>query len=176
MELWLIRHTAVDLPAGICYGQSDVPLRASFAREAAEVARRLDGVRFDEVWCSPLSRCVRLAEACGYPDARRDPRLMELDFGSWELRRFDEIRDPQLQRWYDDYLHTPATGGESFDDQRRRVAAFLTELSRRTGLRRVALFVHGGTILCARIFAGQLSPEEAFSSITPHGGIERIAL
>ena len=27
MNIYLIRHTSVDVPKGLCYGQSDVPLR-----------------------------------------------------------------------------------------------------------------------------------------------------
>ena len=34
MELYLIRHTSVDVPAGYSYGQTDVPLRDSFETEA----------------------------------------------------------------------------------------------------------------------------------------------
>ena len=27
MEIYLVRHTSVDVPAGYAYGQTDVPLR-----------------------------------------------------------------------------------------------------------------------------------------------------
>ena len=27
MEIYLVRHTSVDIPAGYAYGQTDVPLR-----------------------------------------------------------------------------------------------------------------------------------------------------
>ena len=108
MRLHLIRHTTPDVPAGVCYGQSDVPLASSFATEAQEVRKRLctllEGNVPSRVYSSPLSRCLLLAEACGYPDALRDDRLMELNFGAWELQRFDTIADPQLERWYADYL------------------------------------------------------------------------
>ena len=35
MEIVLIRHTSVDVPPGVCYGQTDVPLKPSFEQEAA---------------------------------------------------------------------------------------------------------------------------------------------
>lgn len=36
MNIYLIRHTSVDVPKGLCYGQSDdVPLRPTFEIEAA---------------------------------------------------------------------------------------------------------------------------------------------
>jgi len=130
-EVWLVRHTTVDVPAGTCYGRTDVALRETFAVEAAEVRHALAGVRFDEVWSSPRSRCTRLAAECGFADARLDPRLAELDFGEWEGRRWDEIDDPALDLWYADYLHARPTGGETFAEQRARVAEFLDELRTR---------------------------------------------
>lgn len=171
----MVRHTSVDVPAGTCYGQTDVPLRATFEEEAAAVRKSLEGIVFDEAWCSPLSRCTRLAEACGYGDARRDPRLLELDFGAWEMRRFDAIDDPQLQRWFDDWLHVRPTGGESFAEQIGRVGGFLDELRSRP-LRRALLFIHGGVQLCAGIHAGLFPPEEAFSHQSSYGSILRINL
>ena len=34
MKVYLVRHTSVDVAPGTCYGQTDVPLRASFQEEA----------------------------------------------------------------------------------------------------------------------------------------------
>lgn len=176
MEVILIRHTSVDVPSGTCYGQTDVPLRSTFPEEARIVRERLAaGPPFDVVYTSPLSRCVRLAEYCGYPDTLRDARLLELDFGAWEMQRYDEIRDPHLAEWYADYLHQPATGGESFEGQLRRVACFLDEL-RRKPYRRVAVFTHGGVIACAQVYAGIVRLEEAFSHVPPYGGVVPIQL
>ena len=72
MEIYLVRHTSVDVPAGYAYGQTDVPLRPSFEDEAEAVKKTLSGHIFDKVWSSPLTRCVRLANYCGYPDAENE--------------------------------------------------------------------------------------------------------
>ena len=171
MEVIFIRHTSVDVPSGICYGQTDVPLRSTFPQEAEIVCKRLsDYMPFDVVYTSPLSRCVRLADYCGFSDAVRDARLKELDFGMWEMRRYDEIRDPRLQEWYADYLHVPATGGESFVGQLSRVVAFLDEL-RKKSFQRVAVFTHGGVIACAHVYAGLSHPDEAFSRVPSYGEV-----
>lgn len=79
MKMTLVRHTSVDVPKGVCYGQSDVGLRATFAEEAERVRENLKGRKFDAVYTSPLSRCVKLASFCGYEDAVRDKRLMEMN-------------------------------------------------------------------------------------------------
>ena len=41
MEVILIRHTSVDVPKGVCYGQTDVPLRDIFEEEASITAQQL---------------------------------------------------------------------------------------------------------------------------------------
>lgn len=175
MKVTLIRHTSVAVASGTCYGQTDVPLRDTFKQEAFNTLQALAGMHFDKVYTSPLSRCVQLATYCGYPDAERDKRLMEINFGEWEMQRFEEIKDPRIQLWYQDYHHVAATGGESFAMQYQRVAAFLDEL-RKENYTHVALFVHGGVIVCAQIYARILKPEEAFERLTPYGGVVEIEI
>ena len=172
MEVILIRHTSVDVPPGVCYGQTDVPLEA----EAAVTAENLKAyLPFDHVYTSPLTRCVRLATYCGYPDAERDKRIMEINFGDWEMKPFEQNEDPRLQEWYADYINVAATGGESFAMQYRRVSQFLDELKKKP-YTRVAIFAHGGVLICAQLYAGILKAEEAFDAWTPYGGIVRINL
>lgn len=175
MEVTFIRHTSVDVPPGVCYGQSDVPLRDSFEQEAAITSENLKTYRpqgrdFDHVYTSPLSRCVRLATYCGYPDAEHDKRIMEINFGDWEMQKFDEISDPRLKEWYTDYMNVPATNGESFAMQYQRVTSFLDGLKEKE-YAQVAIFAHGGVLICAQLYAGTIKPEEAFSALTPYGGI-----
>lgn len=175
MKIYLIRHTSVDVEPGTCYGFTDVPVRATFADEAAVTRQQLQGITFDHVYTSPLSRASKLAAACGFPEAERDDRLKEMNMGEWEMLRFDQISDPQLQKWYDNYLHEPTKGGESFTDLYRRVAHFLEDL-RRKDYRRVAVFAHGGVLICARVYAGQLAMEDGLRHLTPYGGVEKIEL
>ena len=125
MEIILIRHTSVDVPKGTCYGQTDVPLKPTFEQEAAVTLEKLNAYApFDQVYTSPLSRCTRLATYCGFPEAIHDPRLLELNFGEWEMQNFNDIKDSRLQEWFDDYLNVPATNGESFSMHYRRGADF----------------------------------------------------
>lgn len=176
MEVILVRHTSVDVPAGTCYGQTDVPLKDTFAVEAAATQGALSALgKPDAVFTSPLSRCVRLAEFCGYPDAARDARLLEMNFGDWEMQRYEEIHDPYIENWYEDYINLPVPGGESFMMQYLRVSAFLEEI-RKQPFERVLIFAHGGVLACAKIFAGLSAPKEAFFNLTPYGGHIKIQL
>lgn len=175
MKVYLIRHTSVDVPSGTCYGQTDVPLKDTFREEAAVCKSRIEGIRFDRVYTSPLSRCTRLAAFCGYADAERDDRLKEINCGKWEMRRYDDISDPRLREWYDDYLHVPATGGESFMDLLKRVSSFLEELKGQA-YENVLIFAHGGVLISAQVYAGTIKPEQGFEAISPYGGVVVIDL
>ena len=176
MEIILIRHTSVNVPQGTCYGQTDVPLNPSFEQEASITLENLKTYApFDYVFTSPLSRCTKLATYCGYPEAIRDSRILEINFGDWEMQKFNEIKDSRLEEWFDNYLYVPATNGESFSMQYQRVADFLDELKEKD-YKKVAVFDHGGVLICAQIYAGIMKLEEAFTSLTPYGGIISIEI
>ena len=173
MIVTLIRHTSVGVPRGTCYGWSDVPVADSFEVEATLVRERLKGMSFDRVFTSPLTRARRLAAWCGFADAVIDDRLKEMNMGEWEMQRYEDIRDEALQRWYDDYMHLPATGGESFPMVRRRVGQFLDEL-RQKDYRHVAVFAHGGVIVAACLHVGLYPEEGAFSHQPAYGEVVRL--
>ncbi len=176
MEVVLVRHTSVDVPAGTCYGQTDVPVAATFNEEAAITKQNLlQYGPLDCVFCSPLTRARLLATFCDYPQPKLDNRLKEIFMGEWEMQRYDDIDDPRLQDWYNDYMNIPTPSGESFPVLYKRVAAFLDELKTKD-FQRVAVFAHGGVLLCAGLYAGCYRQEEAWDHMTPYGGIMRIEI
>lgn len=131
---------------------------------------KIESIHFDMAYTSPLSRCTRLAQYCGFGDAIRDPRILELNFGDWEMQYFNKIKDPNLQCWYDDYMNVKATNGESFADQYRRVAAFLDEIKQKEA-ENIVVFAHSGVLICAQIYAKLIHQEEAFQAVPAYGGV-----
>lgn len=182
MEIYLVRHTSVNVVPGYAYGQTDVALSDTFEEEAAVVKKNLeesqaeDGRLFEKVWTSPLTRCVRLATYCGYADAVRDDRLKEIHFGEWEMKSWEEISsDPRAAAWFADWLHVPTPGGESLTDQYRRVSRFLEEIKKGPE-KTVCLFTHGGVLTCARVWAGLYSLDEAFKNVPSYGSVIRLVV
>lgn len=176
MQVVLIRHTSVAVPRGTCYGQTDVPVSDTFEQEAEQTLRNLQPfMPFDAVYSSPLTRARKLAAYCGYPTPTVDARLMEMNMGQWEMQLYDEIQDPHLQAWYQDYMHLPTTGGEAFPDLRARVASFLDQL-RQQEHERVAIFAHGGVLVAAGLYAGLYTEENAWNHLVPFGGLITIEL
>ncbi len=176
MQVVLIRHTSVAVPRGTCYGQTDVPVSDTFEQEAKQTLRNLQPfMPLDAVYSSPLTRARKLAAYCGYPTPTVDARLMEMNMGQWEMQLYDEIQDPHLQAWYQDYMHLPTTGGEAFPDLRARVASFLDQL-RQQEYERVAIFAHGGVLVAAGLYAGLYTEENAWDHLVPFGGLITIEL
>ena len=176
MEIILVRHTSVVVAKGTCYGWTDVALSDTFEQEATLTRTALLAhAPFDAAYSSPLSRATRLASFCGFENATIDPRLREMNMGDWEMQRFDEITDENLQRWYADYMNVRTTNGEGFPDIYARVSSFLNQLKTQTH-RRVVVFAHGGVLICAGIYAGLFKRENAFDNLTPFGGLLKITI
>jgi alpha-ribazole phosphatase len=148
MELHLIRHPRPDVPTGLCYGQSDVALAESAPAVAAHIMPHLPASF--TLHASPLSRARLLAEALGKP--MLDARLMELNFGEWELRPWAEFGN-LLDTWAAAPLDFRPPGGESFAELSARVLAWYAELRANPPTTPVVIVAHGGPL---RALAGHL--------------------
>ena len=144
METYLIRHTCIDVPTGICYGQSDLPLADSFERDWEEVRKKIPR-RLDAVYSSPLARCKNLAQFLFQGQPICDPRLLEMNFGDWEMRPWEDIGQKRIDGWAGDYVYQRIPNGESFFDLTERVKEFMDEISE-TAADAVAVVAHAGVI------------------------------
>ncbi len=145
MEVYLIRHTTPQIEKGICYGQSDIPLAETFHNDIKKVLQHLPD-RVDAVYSSPLSRCVKLAELIkSNQKITIDKRLMEINFGDWEMKKWDEINQEVLNEWMKDFVNVHAPSGENFIDLNNRVKQFIDELTKKNH-KRIAIVTHAGVI------------------------------
>lgn len=147
---------------GICYGQSDVDVSTNFENEAQTLKLKIDTLHFDVVYSSPLQRCKKLADYCGYYHAIADNRLVELDFGDWEMQEWVNITDPQLECWYQNWLDEIPTNGESFAELISRVKSFIADLQNKNA-NSVVIFTHAGVIRAFKIILEKFDVEQAFN-------------
>ncbi len=144
MEVYLIRHTRPAIENGICYGQSDIPLCDSFEKEKEKVVSKLPD-KLDIVYSSPLSRCRILSKSIDCPIKICDSRLKELNFGDWELKKWDDIDRDELDAWMENYIEAAPPCGESFMDLHGRVSNFLEDL-KASPFQKVAIITHAGVL------------------------------
>jgi alpha-ribazole phosphatase len=146
LKLTLIRHTSLQIESGICYGQSDIDVAASFASELASTQIKLANGAFDAIYCSPLQRCVKLAEALNLGEPINDERLMELNFGDWELSAWDDIPRDIFDAWAHDYANKAPPNGETFSQLQQRGIHFLEEILAKHKNKNIVVITHGGMI------------------------------
>ncbi|GGD56571.1 alpha-ribazole phosphatase family protein [Caballeronia grimmiae] len=131
MDLILIRHPAVAIDAGVCYGQTDAPLVHDARVSARDVLARMRALNVPDCvdgWhSSPLRRCASLADALG--TARIDARLSEMHFGAWEGCAWDDIDRALIDAWAADIEHARPHGGESLAQFSARVFDWFDEAS-----------------------------------------------
>ena len=147
MEVHLIRHTTPDISTDICYGQSEVPLAQSFVIEKNWLLKQLDS-QYDAVFSSPLSRCTQLAQQIPSQFYQTDARLLEMNFGRWELQKWNDIAPESLNLWMNDFVNRQVDSGESLRLMSQRVIAFIEELLEQS-YQNVVVVTHAGVI---RIF------------------------
>ncbi len=178
MNLYLIRHTKVNYPKALCYGQSDVDVTDSFIEEAKQVQKALIGLQFDEIWSSPLIRCQKLAEYLFLDlQINYDDRLKELNFGDWEGKAWAEIYDqPGGEAWMNDYVNMRCPNGESFNDQITRIKDFHEDKEHHFSGKNIALIAHGGTIRSFYCHLKGMKPQEAFNHAFDYGRVNKIEM
>ena len=156
MKLWLLRHARVALQAGLCYGASDVPADPALTRQAAEAAAGLLPPALP-VHVSGLVRAQQLARELHHlrPDLGApsfDPRLNEMDFGQWELQRWDAIPRAAFDEWMADFAHHRFGGAESTQQIIDRVADAIDDL-RSQPVPEAVWITHAGVIRAAQFIA-----------------------
>lgn len=149
MEVHLVRHTRPAIEKGVCYGQSDIGLAASFVTEAEQIKKALN-FPYGTLYSSPLQRCLRLAERLSTDDdVQTDERLKEVSFGAWELQPWKDIPKETLTPWMENFIDVAPPGGESLNDLSQRVSGFIERLLRRhSSEERILVVTHGGVIRC----------------------------
>jgi len=174
MEIYLIRHTTPQVEKGVCYGQTDVNVSATFLEEAAVIKRYLpDSIQ--QVHSSPLQRCTKLAGAL-FPrhQIRFHTNLKELNFGSWEMQYWDALPKDVLDPWMKDFVHVPAPNGESYLQLYHRVRRQFRQIIQLTN-DSVAIVTHGGVIRSLLSYVTQTPLKDSFKTFNLHyGGVVKL--
>lgn len=156
MRLYLVRHLAPQVAAGVCYGRTDLTVDPAQEVAALPALRRALPPALP-LYSSPLRRCVSLASALGGAIAF-DARLAELDFGTWEMRAWDSIDRTEVDAWAADVVHYRPGGGESVIDMALRIDAFYDDLVA-ARIPAAIIVCHAGAIRLLTARARGLNPE-----------------
>lgn len=162
-RLLLIRHGPTHAKSMV--GWSDLPADLSDTAALARLSAALPGDA--TVISSDLSRAVATADAIQgtRPRLPHDPRLREMNFGAWELRRFKEVEaeDPdRIRAFWETPGETRPPRGESWNDLRARADAAIDALIARHPGADLVVVAHFGLILSQYQRARAIPPAQAF--------------
>ena len=160
MALILLRHGKPQIEAGVCYGQSDVPAKAVDQKDLHALVAALPS-RFARIDSSPLIRCTAVAEQLSAHfdlPVHADPRLMEIDFGNWEMQAWDAIPRGEIDAWAEDVEGARPHGGENVAQMTERVRAYLRDAASCDA--DILAVTHLGVVRCASAVLGRANPFE----------------
>lgn len=173
-----IRHTSLRVTGAICYGQTDVDVSDTFTSEAEEVKKITDTRTYDAVFTSPLQRARKLSTYCGF-DGTPEPRVMERNFGRWEMQPWEEVfrqlrEEHKLGEEHPNLELMAPPGGETVNRLITRVGDFVEEVRDKYKTGRIAVFCHGGVINSARYLSGELDLQHLFVLVPGYASITTI--
>ncbi|TDS53825.1 histidine phosphatase family protein [Myroides indicus] len=168
MEVYVIRHTPVDAPKGICYGQTDLSLLDTYREDLAVVKQQIPA-DINCIITSPLQRCTLLAKEFN-PSSATDKRLMEMNFGDWEMEFWNNINAEQLKIWMSNIENICAPNGENLTQVYSRAASFLEDL-RNKNYSKVLIITHAGIIRCFWTYLLQIPLQNTFKIPIGYGEV-----
>ena len=174
MKLTLIRHTSLQIAPGVCYGQTDVDVSVNFMQEVTATKKKLSDSTIDAVFCSPLQRCVKLANALELNHITHDDRLKELHFGDWEMQAWDDIPRERFDEWALNYAHLAPPNGETFAQLQARGVAFIDELLSQHHKKHVLVVTHGGMIRALLAYVLSMELKGLFRFNVDYGSVTQL--
>lgn len=174
VRLLCVRH-APTRAEGLCVGQTDLRTTIS-AYEAARAIEVMLEAPPRLVYSSPLCRCAGPARwlAVRYGVTHRlDERLLEIDYGEWDGRSWEElgrVDGARFAYWLEHWREAAPPGGERLAEFEARVRDWWSErCSWDEGPH--LLVAHAGVLRVLRVLAGE-SWEQALRTPVEHLKLE----
>jgi alpha-ribazole phosphatase len=159
-------------------GQIDDPLsETGWQQMRAAVSDRRD---WDIIYTSPLRRCAEFAAELAARHALplvRDPRFMEIGFGSWEGCTAEELRhsDPQcIERFWRDPVGNRPEGAETIASFHARVSEAWRDLLAAHPGQRILIVGHAGITRMILSLVLDIPPQRMFRIQVENAGLTRI--
>lgn len=182
-HIYLVRHgeTAWNVE-GRFQGQSDTPINETGRQQADALGRYLKGKNLQAIYTSDLIRALdtsRIIAAYHNVDIKPDPRLRELNFGSWEGMDYYEIQSKHplvLTEWQENILKTAPPGGESLEQLAKRVQVVYEHIISTDLKDEILIVAHGGVLQVLLCYALNLPFQNYWQFHLDPGSLSEIAI
>jgi probable phosphoglycerate mutase len=150
-QLYLLRHAQSEAnQRGILAGPDNtINLSEKGRKQSLKVSKHLQAIAFQQIYSSPISRCLQTIQPLikGRPNIEivQEIKIQEMDYGQWngkDLKILSKKRDWQRIQSAPSKFTFP--DGESFNQLRRRVTLFLSQIADKDGP--ILVVSHGDVI------------------------------
>ena len=147
--IYFVRHGQTEWnKIGKMQGHKDIKLNDEGREQAQVVKEKLQGIKFDKVFSSPLIRATETAKIISNQEITIDNRLIERFNGELEgkfkkdIKVFPDFNDPNDTRF----------GIESLDSFKGRINDFLDEITKKYKDKNILVVTHAGVCLYVRCY------------------------
>lgn len=156
MDIYIVRHGQTDWNiAKKLQGREDIPLNTTGRQQALACAKALEGIPFETIYTSPLSRAAETAQIISVHGCHA-PVVIEQDLTEREFGEGSGLTYDELHAVYPEYPEVLPRGMESFDRLSERIHSAVLRCMENHHEKPVLLVSHGGSInaLLYRISGG----------------------
>ena len=147
MKIWIARHGQTRYnKRRLMQGRTDEPLNETGISQAKAAREKIGDIKFDAVYASPLKRAVVTGSIIGNVDKSEiiiDDRLIEADFGKYELKNYYLLGPAMMLYWYLPEFFPAPKSVEKLSEMIERSHSFLKELEQKN-YENVLIACHGG--------------------------------
>lgn len=147
--IYIVRHGQTDWDVeGRYQGRLDIELNAKGVEQAERIKEKLNEVRFDKVFSSPLKRAYNTAQIITSNDIVVDNRIIERCNGELEGKLKSDVK-VNIDFNYPDENRMEI---ENIVNFRERIKSFFEEISEKYKGKNVLVVTHAGISIYARCF------------------------
>ncbi|MHA1317867.1 MAG: histidine phosphatase family protein [Candidatus Heimdallarchaeaceae archaeon] len=180
MEIFVVRHAETDYNVGAIRfrGRKDIPLSELGIKHAEETGKALAKVPVEAIYYSKLSRTRVSAEKIKvhHPKAifKEEPYLLDMSFGDWEGKTFDEIFvGEEKEKWFTNPHDFIIPNGETFYTVLDRIHRLFKRLEKQEE-KVIVLVTHGAVINLIFVYITRTHPSNFWRFYPKPSSISKI--
>ena len=157
---YFVHGTTTDNENKLSSGWHDAELSSLGIQQSLDLKKRLQGKKFDAVFCSDLKRAVDSAQLVfeGTATVIKDKRLRECNYGTFNAKPTAVVEQMQ-----ENFIDKRFPKGESYEDVKMRIADFLAFLKKNYCGKNVAIVGHKGPQLALDVILKRKVWKRAFA-------------
>ena len=169
MKITLVRHSEVVKDyQGKYNGHIDISLSNKGKEDAKKLAKKLQDIEFDKIYCSDLLRARETLAAFNYTlTPTYTKKLREKSWGRHEGKSFEEIHAQGIEyKNFEQWIS--ALDGEDFSAYKESLQNYFYETIFKEESQNILVVTHSGVIKTLLSLVNNISIEEAFRIDLPY--------